>query len=197
MSKGGNHMQLPQIRLESQFAQIDMRKTSGQQEIRQPKAEISIQQPKANLSIQTTKSKLTIDQTKAWEDMNLMSTARQIEVAAQEGKSGLFEGIQRRAQEGTDLMKIENSGNPIVQQAIVNGHDQMKSISLKYIPSQFSVKFHYQPSEVYIDAQANKPIIDVQVNKPEHNYERGQLEIFMEKYQQLDINYTNLFTESI
>ncbi len=190
-------MKLPQIRLESQFASIGMRQAFGNQEIRQPKAEMTIQQPRANLSIETTKSKLTIDQTKAWEDMNLMSTARMIEIAAQEGKSALLEGMQRRAQQGSELMEIENSGNPIKQQAIINGHDQMKSISFKYIPSQFSVKFHYQPAVVYIDAQANQPIIDVQVHKPEHHYERSQVAIFMEKYQQLDISYVNLFSETV
>lgn len=188
-------MQLPQIRIESQFASIGIRQPSGQQEIRQPKAELTIQQPQANFSMQTTKSKLTIDQTKAWEDMNLMSTARRVEVSAQEGKSALLEGMQRRAQQGSELMEIENGGNPIKQQAIINGHDQMKSIGFKYIPSQFSVKFHYQPAEVHIDAQANRPMIEVQINKPEHNYERGQVEIFMEKYGQLDINYTNIFLD--
>lgn len=190
-------MQLPQIRLESQFAQIGMKQAAGNQQIRQLKADLTIEQPKATMFIQTTKSKLTIDQTQAWEDMNLMSTARLVEVSAQEGKSALMEGMQRRAQQGSELMEIENGGNPIKQQAIVNGHDQMKSISFKYIPSQFSVKFHYQPSEVYIDAQANQPMIDVQINRPEHHYERGNVEVFMEKYQQLDINYTNLFSESI
>lgn len=190
-------MKLPQIRLESQFASIGMRQPSGNQEIQQPKAEMTIQQPRANLSIETTKSKLTIDQTKAWEDMNLMSTARRIEVTAQEGRSALLEGMQRRAQQGSELMEIENGGNPIKQQAIINGHDQMKSIGFKYIPSQFSVNFHYQPAEVHIDTQANQPIIDVQVRQPEHHYERGHVEIFMERYQQLDISYVNLFSESV
>lgn len=190
-------MQLPQIRLESQFASIGLRQSSANQEIRQPKAELTIQQPQADVSIQITKSKLTIDQTKAWEDMNLMSTARQTEVFAQEGKNALLEGMERRAQQGTSLMEIENGGNAIVEQAVMNGHDQMKGIGFKYIPSQFSVKFHYQPSEVHIDAQANQPIIDVQVNKPEHHYERGQVEIFMERYEQLDISYVNLFSESV
>lgn len=190
-------MQLPQIRLESQLASIGMRQLPGNQEIRQPKAEMSIQQPKAHLSIETTKPKLTIDQTKAWEDMNLMSTARRIEVAAQEGNHALLEGMERRAQQGTELMEIENGGNAIIQQAIVNGHDQMKSIGFKYIPSQFSIKFHYQPGEVYIDAQANQPVIDVQTFNVEHHYERGNVEVFIEKYEQLDIDYVNLFTESI
>src|SRR5690625_11689 len=190
-------MNLPQIRLESQLASIGIRQFPGKQEIRQPKAEMSIQQPRAHLSIETTKSKLTIDQTQAWEDMNLMSTARRIKVTAQEGINAIIEGMERKAQQGRELMEIENGGNVIVQQAIIDGHDQMKSISFKYIPSQFSVKFYYQPAEVYIDAQANQPIIDVQISKPEHHYERGHVEVFIEKYEHLDINYVNLFTESI
>lgn len=186
-------MELPQIRLESQFASIAMRQFPGNQEIRQPKAVMSIHQPRANLSIETTKPKLTIDQTKAWEDMNLMSTGRRIEVTAQEGSHAVLEGMERKAQQGRQLMEIENGGNPIVQQAIINGHDQMKSIGFKYIPSQFSVQFHYEPGEVHIAAQANRPLIDVQIFKPEHHYERGDVEIFMETYQQLNIDYVNLY----
>ena len=190
-------MQLPQIRLESQFAQIGIRQSSGNQEIQQPKADLTIQQPSAELTIRTIPSKLTIDQTQAWEDMNLMSIARRIETFAQEGKSGLHEGIARRAEQGTALMKIENGGNPIVQQAIINGHDQMKSLGVKYIPSHFSVKIHYQPSEVQINAQANQPIIEARANRPEHSYQQGEVDIHMKQYNHLDIDFINLFSESV
>lgn len=190
-------MRLPQIRLDSQMAQINIRQIAGKQEIKQQQADLSIEQPKASLEIQTTPGRLTIDQTRAWEDMNLLSPLRSVEVAAQEGMNGLKEGMQRRAQQGAELMEIENGGDPIINQAIINGHDQMKSLGLKYIPSHFSVDIHYQPSNVEIEASANKPVINVKTNRPEHNYQTGSVEIQMEKYNTLNIDFANLYTETI
>lgn len=190
-------MQLPQIRMESQFAQIGMRQSVGKQELHQPKAELSIEQPKAELSIQTSRAQLTIDQTKAFEDANLMSIIKRMEIFAQEGKSAILEGMQRKAQQGSELMKIENGGNSIANQAVVNGHDQMKTLGLTYIPSQFSVTTHYEPGHIQIEAQANQPNIDVQINQVEHHYDRGSVEVFMERYEQLEIDYTNIYSATV
>lgn len=190
-------MRLPQIRMESQFANIGIKQNAGRQELSQPKADLEIQQPWASLSMETTKPKLTIDQTQAWEETNRYSIVRLAEVIAQEGRQALKEGMGRRAQQGTELLKIENKGSAIANQALVNGHPQAKPLGLTHIPSPFSVKIHFQPSELHINAQANQPIIDVQVNRPIHNYERGKVDIYMENYEQLHISYTNLFSESI
>lgn len=190
-------MQLPQIRMESQFAQIGMRQSAGKQEIKQPKAELSIEQPKATLSIQTRKGQLTIDQSKAFEEANLMSIMKRMEKFSQEGKSAILEGMERRAQQGSALMRIEDGGHPIVSQAIINGHDQMKTLGITFIPSPFSVTTHYEPAHIQIEAQANSPNIDVQINKVEHHYDRGNVEIYMERYEQLDIDYTNIYAATI
>lgn len=190
-------VQLPQIRLESQTAKISLTQTPGRQEIRQPRAELSIEQPKANLSIQTTPGKLTVDQTRAWEDMNLPSPLRSVAIAANQGVNALMEGIQRRTQQGADLMEIENGGEVIAYQAEINGHEQTKLIGLKYIPSHFSVDINYQPGNVQIDAQANQPIINSSANRPEHNYQAGKVDVQMERYNSLDIDFTNIYSETI
>ena len=115
-------MELPQIRMQSQMAKISLSTQASRQEIRQPKADLSIQQPHAEISMRTTPSKLTIDQTGAWEDMNLRSVFRLTEKFAQDGKQAVAEGTGRRASQGTELMKIENKGNPLVSQAFQNAY---------------------------------------------------------------------------
>lgn len=188
-------MKMPQIRLTSQLAQIGMQQIKGKQYIEQPKADLSIQQPKAEMSIQSKPAKLTIDQTQAWEETNLMSTPRHIEKFAHEGLTAALEGAGRRAEQGTELMKIEQQGNPIVEQAIRNGYQQMKPISMKYIPSPFAVKINVEPAELQIDTMINKPNIQAIPQKPIHHYERGSLQIYMEQYEQLQIDFVNLFSE--
>src|SRR5690625_5388753 len=91
-------MPLPQIRLQTQSAQIEMQQQLGKHYIRQQHADISIEQPKAQLSMQTRPAKLTIDQTQAWADMNLVPIKRRIAQAAQKG-------IQARSEEHTSELQ--------------------------------------------------------------------------------------------
>ncbi|MDY0408916.1 DUF6470 family protein [Paracerasibacillus soli] len=179
--------------MESQFAQIQINQTSGTLTMEQPHATVSIQQPKAEISIETTPSTLTIDQTKAWEDMNLMNILRRTEKNAQEGHQALLEGIGRRAEQGQQLMEIEHNGNPLKEQAIVNGNRPEKSLGITFIPSNFAVQIHYEPAKVSIEARAKQPIIDIKANQPIIQYERGDVSIGMKQYAQLNIDFVNLF----
>lgn len=188
-------MEMPQIRMQSQFARISMISTPSRQEIRQPKADLSIEQPHAEISMKTTPPKLTIDQTQAWEDMNLKSAPRSIEEYAHEGKQGASEGTARRASQGTELMKIENKGNPIKTQAYQNGYKPERSLGIEFIPSAFAVKINYQPSELEINVNVNKPIIQSRINKPEINFIPGKVDISMAQYEDLDIDFVNLFPD--
>lgn len=179
------------------MAQIRIEQHLGKQYIRQPAANMSIEQPKADMTLRTKPSKLTIDQSQAWDETNLMSTPKLVKKHAQNGMEIAKEGTARRAEQGTQLMMIEKDGNPIKEQAIVNGHQQMKRIGMKFIPSPFSVKFHYEPSDVDIDVKVNKPIIQTNINKPEIEYERGKVNISMERYHHLEIEVENLYSETI
>ncbi|MBR3117977.1 DUF6470 family protein [Oceanobacillus profundus] len=186
-------MQIPQIRMQSQQAQIEIQNTDAKLEISQPQAELNIQQPQAELSIRTTPGKLRIDQTQAWADLNLMHITERNERFAREGKNSLMHGIARRARQGDELMKIENGGDPLINQAIQNSSDPMKSLGIKFIPSHFSVKTSYQPAEVHIDVQTKKPIINATPRSPEFTYEAGNVTTSLKQRQYLKISFTNLY----
>ncbi|APC49139.1 DUF6470 family protein [Virgibacillus halodenitrificans] len=185
-------MQIPQIRINSQSATIQLKTTPARQEIEQPKADLSIQQPKAKMEIRTTPSKLMIDQSQAWEQMNRMHVFKLNDRFAEEGRRGLLAGIERRAGQGRELMQIENKGNPIANQAEQNGHDGMKSLGIKFIPSHFSVKTTYQPAKVDINVKENKPEINVQPNKVIHRYKAGSVDVQMKSYSNLEIDFVNI-----
>ncbi|TFB24378.1 hypothetical protein E3U55_02435 [Filobacillus milosensis] len=185
-------MDFPQIRIQSQPAKINIQLTKGQQTIQQPKAEQSIQQPKADLQIKTTPSKLTIDQNQAWKDMGFLSSVEAAEESAQRGYQDLLAGIARRTQEGDQLMRIENGGDPIASISKSNANPPMKEFNIGWIPSAGSVKINYQPSEVNIESRTNKPIIEVRPRKPMHDYQPGNVNISMQQYQDLQIDFENL-----
>lgn len=190
-------MRSPQIKMESKQAQITIQQLPAKQTIKQKEAALSIEQPKAMLSIETKPSRLSIDQSQAWEEMNIMPTSRWIKKQAQEGVKIAGEGTGRRAEQGTQLMQIEHGGNPIKEQARINGHSQQKRVGLKYIPSPFAVQFHYVPADVHINVKLNEPIIQVNTNRPEVSYERGKVEIAMKQYAQLHIDFDYLFSKTI
>ncbi|WP_243356007.1 DUF6470 family protein [Bacillus litorisediminis] len=185
-------MQLPQIRIESQQAILGIRTKNATQEIKQPHADVQIIQPKAELSIETKKGQLTIDQTKAWEDMKLYSPLRSIEVSAQKGKQAWLEGIARRAQEGEQLMKIENGTNAITDIAYQKVKPETLNFNIGWIPSHFSVKIHYEPGDVEIQAQPRKTEINVTPQKPIISYTSGDVTYHLEQRPELNIEFVNL-----
>ncbi|WP_078431755.1 DUF6470 family protein [Metabacillus halosaccharovorans] len=185
-------MNIPQIRLESTNAQISMTTRNAISQIHQPKADMSIEQPKADLSVRTTHGKLTIDQSQARADVDLKSVFLRTEEHAQLGKQGLLAGIQRRAQEGEELMKIENGGNPISIQAKRHGHKPTKEFGIGFVPSVGSVKINYQPSVVKTNITPNKPMISVQVNKPVHDYQPGKVDISLAQENNLNIDFETI-----
>jgi len=185
-------MLFPQIRLESSFAKTKLNIKRPTQEIHQPKADMDIQQPKAELTIERTPSRLSIDQTKAREDMDLKHISKRIEEAAQQGYQDWLEGLARVAQDGNEMMRIENGGGAIARIAKRNSEGTPDQFNIGWIPSQGSVKIDYAPGRVDIRVKENKPKISVQVNKPVHEYNPGSTEVNLAKYQSLEIDFENL-----
>lgn len=184
-------MNIPQIRMESQFARIGIEQTKPVQEIEQPPAQLSIEQPPADLEIEQIPAKLTIDQTEAWEDMDLKTVFKRTEEFAQLGYESWLEGMARVSEQGDELMRIENGGDPIVRQAIENSEQPQYEFNVGWIPSPFSVNIHYEPGEVRIRAKANEPIIDATQNKPIHRYTPGKVNIYVAQHNKLSISFVN------
>ncbi|WLD92973.1 DUF6470 family protein [Alkalihalobacillus sp. AL-G] len=182
-------MQFPQIRMQSKPALIGMKTTEGKQTIEQPRAEQTIRQPEAKMTTNSTAGKLNIDQTQAWNDMNLKNARESIEEFARRGREELLAGIARRAHQGDQMMKIENSGNPIISQAVENMGGGMLEWNIGWIPSVGSVKINYQPGDINIQWQINKPIIEATPKKAHSEYERGSLETFLRQRNSLTIDF--------
>jgi hypothetical protein len=185
-------MKLPQIRLESQFAQIQMNTTPATQTIEQPQADLDIQQPKAELHIETTPSKFTVDQSQAWADMDLKPILKRIEEFAKNGYQDWLNGIARRAHEGNTMMRIENGGNVLATIAKNNSESTTYEFNIGFIPSLFSVKTFIEPSKLDIQWDIKKVINNTKIRKPIIEYNPGQIDIGIKQYEDLKINFSNL-----
>jgi Family of unknown function (DUF6470) len=180
-------MNFPQLRMESIYGQISLTSQKPIQEIEQPPAEMTIKQPKAELMIQKTSGKLTIDQTQAWEDMDLKHIFKRIEEFAQNGYQDWLEGMARKSQEGDDMMRIENGGNSIAENAKISSESPIYETNIGFIPSHFSVKINYQPVNLKVDWITNKPEINVKVNMPRHVYTPGVIRGEMKQWPSLKV----------
>lgn len=185
-------MQLPQIRIQTQPILLSIQTLKGKQSIEQPHADVQISQPKAEMTIDTKKGKLTIDQSQAWEDMNIYSPARFMEIFAQDGNQGWLEGIARRAQEGDQLMNIENGGDAIAQIAYQNAGPKTLEFNIGWIPSHFSVKMNYEHADVDIQTAARKPEINITPQKLIISYTPGGVNYQIEQYPDVNIDFVNI-----
>ncbi|MTH55059.1 hypothetical protein GKZ89_16770 [Bacillus mangrovi] len=185
-------MKIPQIRIQSTPGKIGHTTIQPRMEQQQPKPSLSIQQPKADLTIETTKGELSIDTTEARADVDLKHISRRIQEFAQQGYQDWLEGMARVSSQGDDLMKIENGGNPIPEQARANSESPIYDFNIAFIPRAGGVKLNYTPAQVKIDAEPRKPVIDVQINKPILDYTPGDTEFDMLQYPDLDIRFETI-----
>lgn len=181
-------MNFPQIQIRTTKAILGLHIEKPIQHIEQPKADLYIEQPPATLTIDSRPARLTIDQSKAWSDMGLIGPLASAREFSQEGRQALLEGIARRAQEGDQLMKIENGGNAIAAIATEKGLHPYKKLGIKFIPSVNSVDIGYQPGYLNIEIDTNKPIIDAKINKPIHEYTPGDVSGYMIQYPSIKID---------
>lgn len=190
-------MKLPQIRMESKLFQIGLRFTPGTLQIKQPKAIQNMEQKPAELEIRTKPGRLMIDQSRAFSEANLKSPAELNSEYARLGKQKWLEGVARRAREGRELMSIERKDNPLVRQAVEKSHPPPKLLGIHWIPSNGSVKFHYEPAEVKINVTTHKPVIETIPQKPVIRYTPGDVEIYIKQRNDLRIWFEHLFDETV
>ena len=185
-------MEIPQIRLESTPAKIGIETRDAVVQMEQPQAELDIQQIPTEMTIDRKPSKLTIDQTLAWEAMNLKSLAKRMEEFADDGMKAAAEGTARRVQEGNELMKIENRGNPIEDHAKKNATRPEKQFNIGFIPPHFSVKINYEPADLSIDWEIGKVINNTKRNKPVFQYDPYDVNIYLRQKNSLEIDFVNV-----
>jgi hypothetical protein len=182
-------MYIPQIQINSQMGKIGLTIQKPIQEIKQPQAVVSMGQPPAQLNISNQPGKLTIDQTMARENLDLKNVFRRTEENAQLGSQRVMEYISESVQEGQELMRIENGGNPIKEQS-KRALERNISYDTGSIPSQNSVKISYIPAKVNVDIHTHEPNIEIKVNKVSHQYTPGNVDVYLSQQPSMKINFT-------
>ncbi len=186
-------MRIPRMEITHQQIQLDMKTIPAEQRIEQRPANLQIEQPAAILEINTTKPTLDINLDQFWADLGFKKTSVLIEEYSNRGREELLSGIARRAQEGRKLMLGAGKGQGAQTiQSIAKenyGPERPGPINIKFIPSYQSVKIQYDPGNVDIQVQTQKPKVDVAIQKPIHEYTKGKTQIDVLQYPSLTIDW--------
>lgn len=183
-----NELNIPQLQIQTTPAKLGLQIDKPIQEIEQPKATLNIEQPAAVLEMSTTRPKLSLDTTENRADLDLKSTIRRSAENAQYGMQKVQEGTARRAQEGQQLMKIENGASvaDIVKQ---NTDRPQADINVRFVGDRTKIKMSFSQGSLDVNVSPQKPIVDAQVNRPIHNYTQGKVTGIMEQYNSIEIDW--------
>ncbi|MCR2822361.1 DUF6470 family protein [Lederbergia panacisoli] len=182
-------MQIPQIRMQSQFAKIAIDTTPARQSIQQPEPELNMEQPKADLKIIQNPGRLTIDQTQAWEELGLKGIKSFARENTQRAYKEASEAISGIVTEGNEMLNIQSGTNAYAEQARQRTNPPPADFNIKWIPSPFSVKVHYQRGKVDVDVQPRNVVINAQTKKPIISYQPGDVRVSLQQKNSLHIDF--------
>ncbi|KAF0996467.1 DUF6470 family protein [Geobacillus sp. TFV-3] len=181
-------MRIPQLRMEATYAKLAISTVPAKLDITQPPAEMTIEQPSAEMSVASIPARLTIDQSQAWASMNNKHVFQLIKDAADRGRQAVLDYIDRTAVQGDELMRIENGGDPLADQAAANSEGPPLEFNIALVPPPFSVKVDYEPGQLDIDWHIQKPRIDVNTHAPIIRYQQGAIKIDLAQRPSLHID---------
>lgn len=182
-------MEIPQLQIQTTPGRLGLNIEKPVQQIEQPSASIDQQQPAAILEVSTTNPQLSIDTTAVREDIDMKSTFKRTEEYAQMGQQAAMQGLARRAEEGQQLLRIENGGNTIADLAKQNGTPPTAQLGIRFVANRSKIQMSITPGTTTINATPQKPVFNVQVNKPIHTYTPGKVTGQMEQYPSIQIDW--------
>lgn len=180
-------MQLPSIDITQTNAQIALRSERPPVQVKQHQADLQIRQQHSGvLQISKKASKLYIDQTEAFADANLKSPLRLAKEFTAGSRGKVAQYVAKTAQQGNQMMRIENGTEAIQRLAKVNSERPERQLTLAFMPKSMSkVRFRYQPSELTVNAPRREPDIRVTPRKPDIEIPKWQSEAYLKQNNQI------------
>lgn len=182
-------MQIPQLRMESTFAQLGLNINKPDQTIKQPQAEMNLKQVPATLNIEQARTILQIDSSQARANIGIMTSMQFSDSLAAYGKQKALQAIAEKSQEGDRLMRIYTKENAIAE---IGREKGLRALEGGYTPPAASddegVDISIELKPVVINVQRNGMSIDPVTKPPELSYTPGKVEPYMIQYNSLKID---------
>ncbi|WP_066290378.1 DUF6470 family protein [Bacillus sp. FJAT-29937] len=186
-------MRLPSIQINATSAKLEIQKTPTTIQMRQPMADMTIRQPHAQIDYQQRDATIQIDQSEAFADAGLKPISRHIREWAEKGEQQAKQAIATIAQQGDQMMKIEQGGLVIPQIAKTNSEDPIREFNIGFMPSSASkVKIQYSPGAFHMKVDQQEPIIKIKPNQPVINVNPGKTNIYLKQKSSISFSVPGL-----
>ncbi|GAE33031.1 DUF6470 family protein [Halalkalibacter akibai] len=180
-------MQLTSLHIHQNDAKIGLNSSRPGPQIKQQAPDMQIKQNHNNLiEISTTASQMFIDQTEAFADANLKHPLRVANEQAGKALQQVSKYVAKTAQQGDQMMKIENGTGAFARIAKVNSEPAPVQVNIGYMPkSADRVKFDFQPAKVNIRAREYQTEIHVNRRDPQIHMPKWQTETYIRQKNQI------------
>ena len=176
------------LRITTRNAEFEMSQTSGTYSIEQPKGEQSIVQTKAKMHIDKQAPRVIIDTYEQRAELGMKNNMDLLIDAKQLARQSLMSAIGRIVSDGNRMANItKNMPLAIPELAERNSKPTMHEFNFALLPisrPNIDVEGHLN-----IDWEIGGANIDYKPQKPKIEYARGNLNISMKQYQEINIEY--------
>jgi hypothetical protein len=180
-------MKMPQIKIEQRTGKIGLQIKKPQQSLRQEKSTLEIHQDVGKLKIKKDVVEVNVDNYPARYDLGYKNSSDMVKQSARQGKEAVIKAIGQYSQQGDQLMRIENKGKPLVQQAKQATQAGKKEIGLRW---KRGPKINVKPHKLELDYKPNYPSIKSSMGSVATDLERGTVKVSLDQYNKLKISLT-------
>lgn len=156
-------------------------------ELQQSNADLDISRDKGGWTIESQPIRLKLDTFEAEKSTGKRTPCGSIEDFAKKGKQMGYSAVGKIAEDGSFLMDIQFSANTIAALA-KRDMNQQKEYGLGFIPSK-GPDISWDDSELQMRYDMDKLSFDWRVNHPQLEFVPGKIELEIEEYAKIMIEY--------
>ena len=176
------------LRITTVNGQIGINTTHGSYTMSSPKGEQSIKQIKPKMTISGESPKVIIDSYQCWAERGLKNNIDLLTENAQLGRQAAIKAIDRIVGDGNRMAMITRRTPPAIPEiAVKNSAPIQHEFNYTMIPKS-------RPKidvvgNLKIDWQLGGVDINYTPKKPQIEYNRGKVEIYMQRYPEINMQY--------
>lgn len=148
------------------------------------KSDFEMNKQPGRLEIKTRDAKVEISTRQARAALNHKFYKIYSKDIAQKGYQSVMQGIAKYAQQGDQLARIENKGQPLISQAKSNSEDPKRELGLKRKPG---AEVRITPGDVQMNYSKDQLNINFNSFWPQGDLDWGKIESYLDPKPQLDV----------
>lgn len=173
------------LEIDLTFGKLGIDYTPLQTELDTPDGGVELDITSLESSLEQELPRMEIDQSEPLEDLGLYSPYSLRKLKAEEGLSTAREAAGRKASQGNELARIEEQGNPLVDQVVEEAWPE-KQITIDMAPKR---RPDIQLIEGQFDFEVNPGQVTVDLRDTAVNYyvQEGKAHIYLQQKPRVDI----------